>query len=95
MDSRFRSEIMRLRGAVGKTLQNTVDRPSRMLGNKRLEVRGCSLECWQIGAISHVAQGDTNIPEEAPALDAFDRRTAEKRAELLVVEREIIPEGHS
>ena len=79
---------------MGKTLQNTVDRPSRMLDDEGLEVGGCSLEGWQVGAVPHVAEGDTDVPEKAPALDAFDRRTAEKRAKLLVVEREIIPEGH-
>lgn len=52
------------------------------------------MERRQIGAIPHVAQGDTNISKKAPALDAFDRRAAEKRAKLLVVEGEILPEGH-
>ena len=93
MDSRFRDEIMDLWFTLRKALQDTANRPNGMLGDERLEIRGRPLERWQIRAVPHVAQRDTNVPKKTTALDAFNRRTAEKRTELLIIEREIVPQG--
>ena len=78
----------------GKAFQNTVNCPSRMLGDERFWVRGRSSERRQVGTVSHISESNADISQKSPALDPFDRRAAKKGAELNVVECQIVTQWH-
>ena len=76
------------------TALDPLDGPYRVLGNQRLRVAGSSLERGQVAAVADISERDTDIAQESAALDTFDGRPAKKRAELHIVEREIIAQRH-
>jgi hypothetical protein len=82
------------RGLEGRTFQNTIDRPRRMLGDKRLGVKGRPAKGREVGMAPHIPESDADISQKSPALDAFDRRAAEKGAELDIVEGQVVTQWH-
>ena len=50
-----------------------LNRPSRVLSNQRLRVNGRLSEGWQVTALAHISKSNTDISQESPALDPFDR----------------------
>ena len=77
-----------------ETFQNTANRPSRMLGDERFWVKGCSAERRQVSIGPHISESDTDVSQKSPAFDAFDRRAAEKDAELDIVEGQVVAQWH-
>jgi hypothetical protein len=77
-----------------RSFQNSIDCPSRMLGDERFSVKGRSSERWQISAVPHISESDADISQKPPALDPFDRRATENGAELGIIECQIVTQGH-
>lgn len=94
MDSRFLGVSCRSRLRERETFQNTVNRPSRMLGDQRFWVKGRSAERRQVSIGPHISESDTDVSQKSPALDAFDRRAVEKGAELDIVECQVVTQRH-
>jgi hypothetical protein len=65
-----------------------------MLGDERFGVKGRSAKRRQVGMGPHIPESDADISQKSPALDAFDRRAAEKSAELDIVEGEVVTQWH-
>lgn len=81
-------------GLEARTFQNAMDRPRRMLGDERLGVKGRSAKRRQVGMAPHVPESYADISQKSPALDPFDRRAAEKGAELDIVEEQVVTQWH-
>ena len=65
-----------------------------MLGDERFWVKGRSSERWQVSTGPHISESDADISQKSPALDPFDRRAAEKGAELSIVEGQVVTQWH-
>lgn len=65
-----------------------------MLGDEQFGVKGGSAKSWQVGTGPHIPESDADISQKPTALDALDRRATEKIAELSIVERQIVTQGH-
>ena len=76
-------------------LSDPIDRPKGMLRDERFGITGRPLQRGQVGSVTRVSERDADISQESPALDSLDGRAAEKRAELRVVERQVIAQRHA
>jgi hypothetical protein len=65
-----------------------------MLSNERFWVKDRSAKRWQVRIGAHISEGDTDISQESPALNAFYRRATEKSAELDIVEGQVVAQWH-
>lgn len=65
-----------------------------MLGDERFGVKGRSPERRQIRMGPHIPESDADVSQKSPALDSFDRRAAEKGAELDIIERQVVTQWH-
>src|SRR5262245_56800524 len=91
---RFRIGCRARKHIIPRGILDSLDGPGGVLRDQRLVVQRRLAQRWQILLRPHVAERDTDVAQEATALDPLDRRAAKERAELLFIEREEITQPH-
>src|SRR5262245_26338231 len=76
-------------------VSNLVNCPRCVLRDEWLRVGSQAFERRKVGSVAHIAERNTHIAKQTAALDALNFLFLEERAELRVVQLQILRQRHT